>query len=135
MIPALYFAISVLIGVESDGRSNVEGAHGEAGILQIKKIVVDDVNRILGRHAFDYSDRFSEQKSRDMARIYLMEYCTEEKLGREPSELDYALTWRFGPVGWQLRKRPDAARYIERFNAERVKLMRRAPAREIFCHE
>lgn len=43
---------------------------GAAGIIQITKIFVDDVNRILGTNKYKYKDRYNNDKCREMFDIY-----------------------------------------------------------------
>lgn len=43
---------------------------GAAGIIQITKIFVDDVNRILGINKYKYNDRYNKDKCREMFNIY-----------------------------------------------------------------
>ena len=42
--------LSALIQIESNGNDHARGRHGELGALQIKPILVRDVNRIMGTH-------------------------------------------------------------------------------------
>jgi hypothetical protein len=73
-------------------------AKGEdaVGVLQIRKTMVDDVNRILKRqkkdHRFTYDDRWSRQKSIMMFDIYCKHYglTTAEEIAR---------CWNGGPRG------------------------------------
>lgn len=79
---------------ESGCKSDAIGDSGKAvGILQLRKVYVDDANRILGRTAYSYADRYSVQKSEEMARTVLTHYgkhyerktglrCTDEVLAR-----------------------------------------------------
>ena len=66
--------IICLIAIESGGQ-NISGDNGAAaGILQIHKIFVDDVNRILGKDKYTYDDRWNEAKSREMVTIWFRHY-------------------------------------------------------------
>jgi hypothetical protein len=79
---------------ESGCKSDAIGDSGKAvGILQLHTVYVDDANRILGRTAYSYADRYSVQKSEEMAHIVLTHYgkhyerttglkCTDEVLAR-----------------------------------------------------
>ena len=79
---------------------NNDSAHaiGEdaVGCLQIRKTMVDDVNRILKRnkknYSFTYEDRWSRQKSIMMFEIY----CDHYNL-TDPEEI--ARCWNGGPRG------------------------------------
>ncbi len=71
--------IPALMQVESCGVLDAIGDDGEAvGCLQIHKIVVDDVNRILARagkeYTFTYEDRYDYAKSVMMCEIFLDYY-------------------------------------------------------------
>jgi len=87
--------------VESGGDSNAVGADGEAGPYQIRPIFVDDANKIVGKRAFSYGDRFSKEKSKEMMRIYWRFYATERRLGRLPTFEDLARIHNGGPNGYK----------------------------------
>jgi hypothetical protein len=92
--------------VESNGRTDAIGDGGRAaGCLQIHKIMVDDINRILGRAEFTYADRLSRQKSFAMARIYLNHY------GKGKSIEQQARIWNGGPNG---HKKAATLKYAEK---------------------
>ena len=89
--------LSALIFVES-GNNDSAHAIGEdaVGCLQIRKTMVDDINRILKRQGketrFTYNDRWSRSKSIQMFDIYVMHYglSTAEEVAR---------CWNGGPRG------------------------------------
>ena len=89
--------LSALMFVES-GFDDSAYARGEdaVGVLQIRKTMVDDVNRILKRqkkdYRFTYDDRWSRNKSIQMFDIYVMHYglSTAEEVAR---------CWNGGPRG------------------------------------
>ncbi len=89
--------LSALMFVES-GFDDSAYARGEdaVGVLQIRKTMVDDVNRILKRqkkdYRFTYDDRWSRNKSIQMFDIYCMHYglSTAEEVAR---------CWNGGPRG------------------------------------
>jgi len=89
--------------VESRGNANARNASEDAvGILQIRRIVVDDVNRILAGQKsakrYTYEDRWDTDKSREIFHIYSKHYCdvrgiyTEEFIARN---------WNGGPNGYK----------------------------------
>ena len=89
--------VNAVIFVESSGRDSVVGDNGRAvGCLQIRKCMVDDVNRILKRQkltlSFTYNDRWSRDKSTQMFEIYCKHYnlTTNEEVAR---------CWNGGPRG------------------------------------
>ena len=89
--------LSALMFVES-GNNDSAHAIGEdaVGVLQIRKTMVDDVNRILKRqgkdHRFTYDDRWLRNKSIEMFDIYCKHYglTTAEEIAR---------CWNGGPRG------------------------------------
>jgi len=83
--------------VESGGNTLAVGRNGECGSFQLKKIYVDDVNRIIGRKIFSYDDRWDRQKSRHIVAIYLNHY------GKNKSILDKARIHNGGPRGDKLK--------------------------------
>ena len=91
------FLLSALIMVESRDNDSAHAVGEDAvGCLQIRKTMVDDVNRILARqgknYKFTYDDRWSRQKSIMMFEIY----CDHYNL-TEPEEI--ARCWNGGPRG------------------------------------
>jgi soluble lytic murein transglycosylase-like protein len=105
-----YALLMALIMVESGGNDRATGREGEMGPLQIRPILLRDVERITGR-TFTDEDAFNRQTACGIALVYLNHYATEKRLGREPTLRDYALIWRHGPQGW---KRPDPSPYWEK---------------------
>lgn len=92
--------ILALWAVESEGaKYPPPGALGEVGPLQIRPILVDDLNRL--GHSFTYADRHDLEKSKAMCRIYLAHYATRQRIGREPTAQDMARIWNGGPRGWR----------------------------------
>lgn len=98
--------------VESKDNSNAIGACGGVGIFQIRKIFVDDVNRIDKEKCkndkyrillpWEYSSRKNPVSSRWIVRTYLLHYATEERLGKNPTAQDMARIFNGGPNGWKL---------------------------------
>ena len=91
------FLLSALMMVESRNNDSAHAVGEDAvGCLQIRKTMVDDVNRILKRngqnYVFKYDDRWSRQKSIMMFEIY----CNHYNL-RHPEEI--ARCWNGGPRG------------------------------------
>jgi hypothetical protein len=74
---------------------------GDAGILQITPIFVDDLNRIHGKIIYTYNDRWDVEKSKEMATKYLVHYGTERRLGRKPTAEDLARIFHGGPNGFK----------------------------------
>lgn len=93
-------AISV---VESSKKANAVGDGGKAlGLFQLHRIYVRDVNNILGRKCYSYSDRLNPNKSKDMTVIYLKHYgrAYERKTGKPATLEVLARIHNGGPNGW-----------------------------------
>jgi len=89
--------------VESGGDPNAyNSAENAAGILQIRPIYVEDVNRILGKDVYTLEDRYSVEKSCEMAVIYLKYYgrLYARKVKRQPTYEVLARIHNGGPDGW-----------------------------------
>ncbi len=89
--------MNAIIQVESRGNPNAHAKGEDAvGILQIRKCMVDDVNRILIRRGsslrYTYNDRWSEVKSKEMFDIFCTYY------GLDTAE-EMARCWNGGPRG------------------------------------
>ena len=62
--------IEAIIQVESQGDPNAYNPNGDCcGILQIRQMLVRDVNRISGYEKYSLQDRFDAEKSKEMFRI------------------------------------------------------------------
>lgn len=85
---------SAIARVESKGNPRAWNKGEDAvGIVQIRRCVVDDCNRIIGRKKWSYKDRWNVTKSREMFDVYLGKYArnaTYEKMAR---------VWNGGPRG------------------------------------
>ena len=95
--------VAALIYVESRGNENAVGdkhlGNPSVGVLQIRPIMVREVNRILKRkksdRRFKLKDRFSKEKSIEMFRIwqsYHLPNSSDEVIAR---------CWNGGPKGWR----------------------------------
>jgi hypothetical protein len=93
--------------VESHGNASAHNSKEDAvGIVQIRPIVVEDVNRINkleGRsERFDLNDRYSPDKSRRMFDVYLTYYGDRlHRLGKPVTYQTLAKTWNGGPDGYK----------------------------------
>jgi len=96
--------IAALIVVESGGRDDAVGKAGEVGCLQITPAVVADCNRLMKGNVFSLDDREDRELSIRMATLWLTFYVSEDRLGREPTNEDYARCWNGGP-DWQRNPR------------------------------
>jgi len=90
--------VDSIIHVESRGRDNALSRDGSAGPLQIKAVLVKDVNRILARRGdtlrFNLKDRFIREKAIQMFWIYQSFY------GKESDSFEtMARRWNGGPGG------------------------------------
>lgn len=95
--------VEALIYVESRGKEKAIGdtnlGEPSVGVLQIRPIMVKEVNRILKRRKnnkrFNLKDRFSKIKSIEMFNVWRNYYhksSTDEKIAR---------CWNGGPLGWK----------------------------------
>ena len=84
--------LSALIQIESGGNDQAKGRHGELGALQIKPIMVRDVNRIMGTH-YTHSQVTNRATATFIANAYLSHY------GRNLSDDSLARLWHGGPRG------------------------------------
>ena len=92
------------------------GEYRAIGVLQIWKIVVDDVNRIQKKEVFTYKDRSDRLKSLRMAEIYLTHYGRHlEKKGVEVNIEVLARVWNGGPTGY---KKKSTEKYWEKVKKE-----------------
>ena len=85
--------LNAIIQVESGGNPNAHAKGEDAvGILQIRKCMVDDINRILKSKTYSYEDRWCERKSIEMFDIFCEHYSldTAEEMAR---------CWNGGPRG------------------------------------
>lgn len=85
--------INALIFVESSNNDSAYNPGEDAvGCLQIRRTMVRDVNRILGKKIYTYNDRWSRTKSIEMLKIYCNHYNlnTPEQIAR---------CWNGGPKG------------------------------------
>lgn len=88
--------LDAIIEVESGGDPNAVGRDGELGILQIRPIMVEEVNRIIGSGEYSDMDRLSPSDSEQMFRVYSHYWC--EKTGDWTME-GIARRWNGGPRG------------------------------------
>jgi len=96
--------IEALIQVESRGKENAVGdkhlGKPSIGVLQIRPIMVKEVNRILGKSKkkkrFTLKDRFSRKKSIEMFKVWLGYYHNNSSFE------EIARCWNGGPNGYKL---------------------------------
>ena len=100
--------LSALIQIESNGNDQAKGRHGELGALQIKPILVRDVNRLMGTH-YTHAQVTNRATATFIANAYLSHY------GRNLSDESLARLWQGGPKG--LRK-PSTRAYGRRVMRE-----------------
>ena len=82
--------LSALIQIESGGNDLAKGRHGELGALQIKPIMVRDVNRIMGTH-YAHQQVTNRAISIFIAESYFAHY------GKHLSDESLARLWQGGP--------------------------------------
>ena len=84
--------LSALIQVESGGNDHARGRHGELGALQIKSIMVRDINRIMGTH-YAHDQVTNRAIATFIAESYFSHY------GKHLSDESLARLWQGGPKG------------------------------------
>jgi hypothetical protein len=85
--------------VESKGDPRAVNRREQAvGIVQIRPIMVRDVNRIVGRGKYNLSDRTDVERSYEMFRLYSRYYAP-----RGTPEI-WARNWNGGPKGSQKQR-------------------------------
>jgi hypothetical protein len=96
---------SSIVWVESKGNANAKSRDGSVGIIQIKPVMVKEVNRICKIKGLDkkftLADRKSPRKSEEMFWIYQEFYnpdLNRDSLSKEDLEL-MARKWNGGPNG------------------------------------
>ena len=84
--------LSALIQIESGGNDHAKGRHGELGALQIRPIMVRDVNRIMGT-SYAHAQVTNRAISTFIAESYFAHY------GKNLSDESLARIWQGGPKG------------------------------------
>ena len=95
--------INALIQVESKGKDNAVGDHGDAvGPLQIHQEVVSDYNRWMKTN-LKHENMFDRKTAIEVCKKYLSVYGREyiKKTGELPSVETLAKIWNGGPNGWK----------------------------------
>lgn len=98
---------------EVESHHNPDAVNGEAvGIVQIKPVFVEDVNRILRHTKYTLADRYREDRSREMFDVYMKFYIREalKKTGEHVTYESMARLW----CGVGNRKSPAAFRYWQK---------------------
>lgn len=114
MLELLKILIPLLIAVESGGDPNAYNEiENAAGILQIRPIMVDEVNRILGEVVYTLQDRFDIDKSLEMCVIYYLEHGRGTMSLRELDAL-----WCAGPDGYEQLFDDEVAAHWDKILAE-----------------
>jgi hypothetical protein len=97
-----------IVAVESGGDAHAYNPRdGATGIVQIRAVCVEDVNRIARRRgmdvAFSLADRRNPALARRMWDLYLGFYgeIYLRDTGRAPTPEVYARIWNGGPAGWK----------------------------------
>jgi len=115
------YLLEALIQVESQGNENAVGdkhlSRPSIGILQIRPIMVREVNRILKKHKvkkkYTLEDRYSREKSIEMFYIWQSFHHLND------SDEVIARCWNGGPRGW---KRNSTLHYWDKVQSEINKL-------------
>lgn len=87
--------VNAISKVESNHNDNaVNNKTNALGRYQMLKIYVDDVNRIIGKKKYKYSDRKNPKKAREMFDIYQHHYNPEK-------DIDKAIILHRGKKSWK----------------------------------
>tara|TARA_Y100000389_G_scaffold53033_1_gene48902 strand:- start:39 stop:512 length:474 start_codon:yes stop_codon:yes gene_type:complete len=97
------YLLEALIQVESKGNENAVGdkhlSRPSVGVLQLRPIMVREVNRILKKHKvkkkYTLEDRYSKEKSIEMFYIWQSYHHLND------SDEVIARCWNGGPKGWK----------------------------------
>ena len=118
--------VLALIQVESGGDYDAIGDDGKAlGCLQIRKCVVDDVNKHYPFHyrhkLYVHDDAFCVDKATEICWLYLKYWggVYKKKTGKEPTNEVYARIWNGGPNGW---KKKSTLKYWKKVKKQLEKL-------------
>jgi hypothetical protein len=115
------YLLEALIQVESRGDENAVGdkhlSRPSVGVLQLRPIMVREVNRILKKHKvkkkYTLEDRYSKEKSIEMFYIWQSFHHLND------SDEVIARCWNGGPRGW---KRNSTLHYWDKVQSEINKL-------------
>lgn len=110
--------LNALVWVESSRNEKAVGDNGKAiGLLQLHKVYVDDVNRIIGKKKYSYADRWNPQKSIEMTVVYLKHYGRryERLTGKKASYEILARIHNGGPDGWGKDKTSEYWSKVQRY--------------------
>ena len=98
--------VEAIAQVESEGHPELVSKNGlYVGYLQISKVLVRQVNQILGTKAYTYNDRYDKQKSIEMFIIFKEHYNKEGNM-----EMAIRL-WCSGDLRCMSRKRASEGYY------------------------
>ena len=120
--------ITALATVEGSPHASGDGRRA-LGPLQIHAKVIQDVNRVYGRH-FTHADALQTTKAARICRLYLEHFGGEAKLGRQPTPADLARIWNGGPNGW---RKPATIAYAQRVQNVYRNLLRAAGHRDAWA--
>jgi hypothetical protein len=100
-VDSLKMLIDAMIYVESRGNDSIVNSINAAGCLQIRPIMVEDVNRILSKKKsptiFTLQDRFSRKKSIEMFNVWRNYYHPNSSLEK------IARCWNGGGKGHKIK--------------------------------
>lgn len=109
--------LPALAVVESNNNVNAIGDNGKAiGVLQIWKVVVNDVNTVYNTN-YTHKNMYNKEKSYKVASLYLKHYGKQyTKQTKKPADLKtLARIWNGGPQGY---KKPATLKYWNKVKKE-----------------
>ena len=115
MITIIQLALAIII-VESGGNDSAIGDDGQAyGCMQMHSAYVQDVNRILQEDRYSHEDAFNRKHAIDMFTIYMLHYCTEERLGDSQLQKICPGCTMVGPTDTKKQPRSTGKRYKQTY--------------------
>lgn len=105
LLELIEILLPLLAIIESNNNPNALGRAQDAGLLQIRPILVEDANRIIKEKKlkiklFTLADRFDPVRSRQLARVVLSHYGM--KLPENERTLNnLAMIWNRGYAGYR----------------------------------
>lgn len=94
----------------------INSGEDAVGYVQIRRVCVDDVNRIIGHKRYTYADRRSVEKSREIFDVYLTYYgdCLH-RAGKNVTYRELSRVWQGGPKG---NEKPETENYWHKVERE-----------------
>lgn len=119
--------IRCLIQIESSGNARAVGdkhlKNKAYGPLQVRQLVCDDINKRFGTAYKAEQCLGNLPLSITIFKKYVTMWGTEKRLGREPTDDDYARIWNGGPNGWKWNATQKYIAKVHKVKTSRNKLL------------